>query len=149
MLDGMFLADGIVNFTGSEFVPERVVAPAESIIHRIPIIARVAQDLRTASGGRVWLNSAFRDWLYNGFVGGKETSLHPEGCAIDVACEKWKPKQVWKWAKGHPLAHLMGIGRYNTFTHIDLRGLFPTLPGAIKFPAPSRWDLRSGVLVAA
>lgn len=138
----MFAGDGIKDFVPSEFVTERSAPPPKGKLHRLALIARVCQDLRTASGARVNVTNAYRDIAHNQRVGGSKHSQHMECTAADIVARAWSPKEVWVWANEHPWADLLGIGRYRSFTHIDVRGFFPHTPGAQQSPAPARWDKR-------
>ena len=133
-LEEAFEADGITDFAPDEFVPRRVLVPPVGYIHRIPLIARVGQDLRDASGGVVNVNSAYRDSAYNKRIGGATKSWHVQACAADYDSLVWRPKEVYEWLEGHPWSHFMGLGRYRTFTHCDVRGFF----GGVR----ARWDNR-------
>jgi uncharacterized protein YcbK (DUF882 family) len=142
-LTSAFAAEGIRSFTPDEFVPIRVKTPPAGILHRIVMIARVAQDIRDASAGRVWITSGYRDPVHNQLVGGVEHSPHVDGMAIDVVAEKWTPREVQQFLMDHRLARLMGTGFYDTFTHVDLRGLFEMSDAQHHSPAPARWPTHS------
>lgn len=134
-LRAAFDEDGVANFTPDEFVPLRAKVPPEGIIHRLTLIARVVQDLRDYSGGRVNLTNAYRDPEYNSRVGGARNSQHMKCTAADVVAVDMTPSEVYKWAEKHRWAQFMGLGRYRSFTHMDVRGFYGD-------PAPARWDKR-------
>lgn len=141
-LRAAFRQEGIKDFHPDEFVPRRVQVPPPGKLHRVVMIARVYQDLRDDSGDRVNLTSAYRDPSYNAGIGGRVYSQHPEGTAGDGVSRAWTPDQVYGWAVDHRWSRFMGIGRYDTFIHLDVRGFFDTKGGEIQ-PAPARWDNRT------
>ncbi len=83
-------------------------------------LVAVLQKLREHYDRPVVINSACRCEEHNERVGGAKGSKHKEGIAADIVVRGVSPKEVHK--------HLIdlypdqyGIGRYNTFTHIDVR----------------------------
>ena len=75
--------------------------------------------LRDWSGSWVKINSGFRSVWWNEQIGGAENSTHKKGMAADVVVGGKSPDRVAEWA------HTMewgGVGRYNTFTHLDVWG---------------------------
>ena len=72
------------------------------------------------------INSCYRNKTYNRGVGSTDTSRHVFFNAIDFTARKGSPKD---WAKA--LFELKakgltvgGIGTYDTFVHLDTRGIF-------------------------
>lgn len=63
--------------------------------------------------------SGYRCPKHNAEVGGALHSQHKLGTAADIRVHGYTPKQVHahfdKWHEG-------GLGRYKTFTHVDVRG---------------------------
>ena len=89
------------------------------------------ENIRSASGGAVTLNSAYRSPEHNKAVGGVSNSQHTKGTAADIAVDGADPLTVGQIAE-HFLDNHGGIGVYTTFTHVDTR------------KTRSRWDQRSG-----
>ena len=57
----------------------------------------------------------------------------PMTCAAaDVVKVGCTPAEVADTLEKHPHAKLFGLGRYNTFTHIDVRGMIGRM-------SPARW----------
>ena len=52
--------------------------------------------------------------------------------ASDIVKVGRSPSEVADMLEGHPDAKLLGIGRYKSFTHVDIRGM-------IGRPSPARW----------
>jgi uncharacterized protein YcbK (DUF882 family) len=89
------------------------------------------QKLREKVGKSISINSAYRCASHNKAVGGSTNSRHVVGDATDIVIAGLSPAQVADICE--PLFN--GLGRYDTFTHIDSRAL-----GA---KPKARWDLRS------
>ena len=99
-----------------------LVPPPREIWARIIPTLQIADKLRKATGAPLGVNSCWRDPLYNLAVGGAAGSQHREFMAIDVSSGVWGPSRVADWLEAHELASQLGVGRYVTFTHFDLRG---------------------------
>ena len=89
------------------------------------------ENIRSAAGGAVTLNSAYRSPEHNKAVGGVSNSQHTKGTAADIVVDGADPLTVGQIAE-HFLGNHGGIGVYTTFTHVDTR------------KTRSRWDQRSG-----
>lgn len=81
-----------------------------------------------AGGAPVKVNSGFRSVWHNHSVGGAKKSKHLLGMAADVVVVGKTPDEVASWAEGTKWG---GVGRYNTFTHLDV------------FGSDRRWDNRT------
>ena len=101
----------------------------ENAVKLIDILSWLREEEVTAP---VLVNSWYRDPDYNQVIGGVGTSMHITCGAADVVKGGYSPTQVADMLERHPLSELFGIGRYNTFTHIDIRGM-------VGRPAPARW----------
>lgn len=89
----------------------------------------VLEDVRRHFNAPVTINSGCRCATYNKKVGGVQNSQHVQGIAADIVVQDASPDAVASYLEArHPDC---GIGRYNTFTHIDVRGY------------AARWDNRS------
>lgn len=80
----------------------------------------------------ILVNSWYRDPTYNYDIGGVQRSMHMTCGAADIVKVGYEPYQVAGMLEAHPLSDQFGIGTYETFTHIDIRGM-------IGRSAPARW----------
>ena len=84
--------------------------------------------------GPLKINSAYRCPKHNAKVGGGKRSQHLESAAADVVAQDTNPLQLQDTILGmmeHNTIPNGGLGRYDTFTHYDIR------------LTPARWDNRS------
>ncbi|AUR93183.1 peptidase M15 [Vibrio phage 1.184.A._10N.286.49.A5] len=91
-------------------------------------LVELLEVVRSHFGKPVIINSGCRCPNYNNKVGGASKSKHMEGIAADIVVKGVDPAEVHKFITGHVGEHWAGIGKYNTFTHIDSR------------PSPARWE---------
>jgi len=70
----------------------------------------------------VVINSGCRCAIHNENVGGSRKSQHVQGRAADITVADTEPDDVAAYAESIGAG---GIGRYNTFTHIDSRSNGP------------------------
>jgi len=81
----------------------------------------------------VHVTSWYRGPAYNAAVGGSVGSMHLTCGAADVTKDGWEPEQVARALdRYYPQAEKLGIGKYDTFTHVDIRGMLGR-------PTPARW----------
>jgi len=84
------------------------------------------QKLREDLGVSITITSAYRCESHNKAVGGAANSIHKKGSATDIQVSGMDPTAVQDACE-----HFDGLGRYDSFTHIDSRGY------------KARWDKRS------
>jgi len=91
-------------------------------------IAELAVQLeiiRSHFNAPVHINSAYRSLEYNRSIGSNDSSQHVLGRAADITIKGVSPDEVAD-AIDFLIATGMlkegGVGRYNTFTHYDIRG---------------------------
>lgn len=89
-----------------------------------PELVRKLEDLRSVIGKPILITSGCRCERYNRYVGGAASSQHLLGAAADITVSGMAPNEV---AKAADKLHFGGIGRYNTFTHVDVR------PGRVRW----------------
>ena len=80
------------------------------------------QALRDLIGMPIIINSAVRCPEYNKKVGGVKDSQHIKGRAADIRVKGMDPGKVADFAEQIDVFKNGGIGRYSTFTHVDVRG---------------------------
>ena len=111
----------------------RLQAPDPELLPNFVLLANVLRDLRSAVRPTpVLVNSWYRDKAYNAWIGGVTNSMHLTGGAADVVKIGFTPDEVADILERHPDSDQFGIGRYKTFTHIDIRGM-------IGRRSPARW----------
>lgn len=87
----------------------------------------ILEKIRKYFGKPVVVNSGIRCVTHNANVGGANASHHMKGTAADIVVKDVAPERVAKYAETI-LPKTGGIGRYKTFTHIDVR------------PVMARWN---------
>lgn len=73
----------------------------------------------------VHINSAYRSLEYNRSIGSNDSSQHVLGRAADITIKKVSPDEVADAIEFLITTGMLkegGVGRYNTFTHYDIRG---------------------------
>lgn len=83
------------------------------------------QKLREDLGSSIKITSAYRCESHNAAIGGAKNSQHKLGTATDIRVSDMTPDEV-----ADACEHFDGLGRYDTFTHVDSRG------------SKARWDNR-------
>ena len=80
------------------------------------------EEIRTACGDRpITIVSGYRTPDYNKKVGGASKSQHKYAAAADIKVAGLSPSEVY--AKCNTIVgNRGGVGKYTTFTHIDVRG---------------------------
>lgn len=80
----------------------------------------ILQKIRDHFGKAVTINSAFRTFSHNKKVGGATYSQHLYGTAADIKVSGVAASAVADFAETL-MPNTGGIGRYSTFTHVDVR----------------------------
>jgi uncharacterized protein YcbK (DUF882 family) len=83
------------------------------------------EDIRMHFNAAVVLNSGCRCVAWNKKVGGEPNSFHTQARAADIAVAGVPPSVVADYVENGPLRGKGGVGRYNTFTHVDCRSNGP------------------------
>jgi hypothetical protein len=125
----MLRGHGISNFTALEVCPVgreakgvKLQAPPCTLWANMIPTLRVAEWLRARFGRPVIINSGYRDGAYNRAIGSTDASQHVQFRAIDIRIPGVASDEIVAALEVHPQAGTLGIGRYNTFVHIDTRG---------------------------
>ena len=115
------------------YKPHQLRPPPSHLIPNAILLCRGVCELRAAIRPMpVRVNSWYRDSSYNHRIGGVGKSMHLTCGAADVTKPGFSPSEVADILENHPDSDQFGIGRYATFTHIDVRGM-------IGRSAPARW----------
>lgn len=85
-----------------------------------PALLEILVKIRAYFGKPVHINSGIRCAAHNADVGGATASQHLKGTAADISVEGVTPERVAIYAETL-LPKTGGIGRYKTFTHVDVR----------------------------
>lgn len=84
---------------------------------------RIADELREHYGRPAIVHSGYRDPAYNAAIAGSaDRSQHLVFRALDLEVEDVPAAEVANWLESHPESDRIGLGRYETFTHLDTRG---------------------------
>ena len=138
---GKCLADhGTTNFSALEVcdVGRRsggvvLSAPPVELLENAYKLIDVLEWLRAEDGtASVLVNSWYRDPRYNAAIGGVSHSMHLTLGAADIVKVGRSPSEVAGLLESSPYNNLLGVGRYKTFTHLDVRGM-------IGRQSPARW----------
>lgn len=100
----------------------------ETVVHRELIVRLNA--IRIRFGKPIIVNSGYRSPEHNAKVGGVKNSFHTQGLAADIRPEDLKDLPTLQKIADELNPH-GGVGFYNTFVHVDVRG------------EKSRWDNRT------
>ncbi len=118
---------------GRESKYTTLTAPSLELLENAYKLLDVLEWLREEGGAAsVLINSWYRNRRYNDSIGGVTHSMHLTCGAADVTKVGFTPSQVADLLEKHPHKRLFGIGRYRSFTHVDVRGMIGRL-------SPARW----------
>jgi len=113
------------NFSLSEFECKCGCEMPDNVLENVKLLAENLQMLRMFIKQPIKVNSAYRCLSHNQNIGSKNTSQHTLGKAADIVVKELKPNEVADIAEqlmDKGLFKIGGVGRYKTFTHIDIRG---------------------------
>lgn len=83
-------------------------------------LVQLLEKIRNHFGKPVTISSGVRCTTHNKNVGGASGSQHLKGTAADIKVKGVAPEKVAAYAETL-LSGTGGIGRYSTFTHVDVR----------------------------
>ena len=112
------------NFSLSEFQCKCGCEMPALVKENIQELALNLQILREIVGA-LNLTNAYRCKEHNSTVGGSENSQHLVGKAADIKSPGTEPSEIADITEvlmDTKKLKIGGVGRYNTFTHIDIRG---------------------------
>jgi len=119
------------NFNKSEFECKCGCEMPQDVMFEVQKLAAQLQTIRDFIRKPIKLTNAYRCAKHNKAVGGVSNSQHILGKAADIQVTDIPPSEIYKTIDnltehGHILQG--GLGKYNTFTHYDIR------------KTRSRWD---------
>jgi uncharacterized protein YcbK (DUF882 family) len=97
--------------------------------HINPKLIKLLERIRASFGKPIKIVSGHRCKEYNVKVGGAEHSQHVLGNAADIQVQGIPAVEVQEYLMKHYNLDCKGLGRYRSFTHVDVR------PGDI-----ARWN---------
>ena len=115
------------NFSKSEFNCKCGCEMPNDVLDNIKLLAVQLQTIREYVGQPIKINSAYRCKLHNSIIGGVKTSQHILGKASDITINTFTPDEVVDVIENLLVNEMLGsfyiggLGRYNTFTHLDIR----------------------------
>ena len=125
------------NFDLREFNCKCGCGMPQDVLNNVRSVATQLQKVREWVGSPIKINSAYRCINHNRSIGSKDSSQHVLGKAVDIVVSGYSPDEVYSIIdnlNNNPLSTLCvefnGLGRYNTFTHADIRD------------TPAKWDNR-------
>jgi uncharacterized protein YcbK (DUF882 family) len=95
-----------------------------NVMENVFKLSDTLQFLRNRTQNAIHINSAYRCESHNKSIGSNSTSQHVLGKAADITIAKMKPSEVADLVErlmAGGIITLGGVGRYDTFTHIDIR----------------------------
>jgi uncharacterized protein YcbK (DUF882 family) len=95
--------------------------PPRALWPSLLAVVRVADEARHRLGKAVKINSAYRSPAYNRAISGASKSIHVLGGALDLSGSPATLHRILTQMRAEGLFR-GGIGRYKTFTHVDVRG---------------------------
>lgn len=112
--------DGNTSLSKNFKVREFKCKDGSDVIFVADELVEVLQKIRDHFGKSITINSAYRTPAYNKKVGGATYSQHLYGTAADIVVSGVAPATVYAYADS--ILPKGGVGKYNTFTHVDVRG---------------------------
>ena len=112
--------NGAVKLSANFRVREFACSDGTDPIFIAPALVNVLQALRHEFGAPITVLSGYRTPVKNKAVGGAAYSQHLYGAAADISVKGVAPEKVAKAARAL-LGNTGGVGRYKTFTHVDVR----------------------------
>jgi uncharacterized protein YcbK (DUF882 family) len=124
------------NFSKSEFECKCGCDMPISVLDNVKLLAIQLQTIRDYVKQPIKINSAYRCEVHNSLINGSKRSQHKLGKASDITINTFTPDEVVDVIENLLVNEMLGsfyiggLGRYNTFTHLDIRDY------------KARWDKR-------
>ena len=113
------------NFSKSEFDCKCGCKMPLDVLENVKELAESLQIIRNKLRKSIKVNSGYRCTEHNRNVGGSPNSQHLLGKASDIVISGKKPSETYDFINklmGLDMIKVGGLGKYNTFTHYDIRG---------------------------
>ena len=97
----------------------------DEVLDNLKMLVVQLEIIRAHFNAPVIINSGYRNLEYNRNIGSKDTSQHVKGTAADIVIKDVSPDEVADAVEFLISTGMLkegGVGRYNTFTHYDIRG---------------------------
>ena len=97
----------------------------DEVLDNLKMLAVQLEIIRAHFNAPVRINSGYRNLEYNRNIGSKDTSQHVLGTAADIVVSGVSPDDVADAIEFLITTGMLkegGVGRYNSFTHYDIRG---------------------------
>jgi len=95
--------------------------PPRALWPSLLAVVKVADEARHRLGRPLRMNSAYRSPAYNRAISGASKSVHVQGGALDLSGSPATLHRILTEMRREGLFR-GGVGRYKTFTHVDVRG---------------------------
>ena len=112
------------NFSIEELNKHNFDMPDE-VLDNLKMLAVQLEIIRAHFNAPIRINSGYRNLEYNRNIGSKDTSQHVLGTAADIVVSGVSPDDVAdaiEFLINTGMLKEGGVGRYNSFTHYDIRG---------------------------
>tara|TARA_R110000822_G_scaffold33947_2_gene96417 strand:+ start:1019 stop:1405 length:387 start_codon:yes stop_codon:yes gene_type:complete len=113
------------NFSKSEFECSCGCEMPKKVLDNIKILSKQLQAIRVITEQPIKINSAYRCAKHNESIGGVFNSQHVLGKAADIVVKEHTAEEVYELLEelmNHNTILQGGLGKYNSFTHMDFRG---------------------------
>lgn len=111
----------------------RLQAPPRSLWANAVKLAKILDWLRDRSNtAPIIIEAWYRDPAFNASLGKRKNSFHTLCAAANINKAGWKPRKTALILLEHPLASKLGIGLYDDYVHVDIRGM-------LGFDSPAYW----------
>jgi zinc D-Ala-D-Ala carboxypeptidase len=123
------------NFTLEELTHSEIAerqgldnTPNEEVKANLVRLAKFLEQVRTALGRPIMVNSAYRSPAVNTAVGSKPTSQHCIGCAADIKVPGLTPDNIVKELLKTNLEYDQLIREFDSWVHISIPNKFADKP---------------------